>query len=690
MKPRLRNLIFILAALIIILTVSHCGNKGQTPVSDSVKAGTTDPWMGHRDTARYVGINTCKQCHSQIYESFLKTGMGQSFDTVSREKSAAKFEKHTVIYDKESNLYYHPFWDGNSYCIREFRLSGKDTVFLRTEKVNYIIGSGQHTNSHIFSTNGYLHQMPMTFYTQKGTWDLPPGFENGSNTRFSRKIGLECMSCHNAYPEFVEGSENKYSKVMHGIDCERCHGPGSIHVALKQTGVMVDTSKAVDYSIVNPGKLTVDRQFDVCMRCHLQGNAILKPGKTFFDFKPGMVLSDFMTVFMPRYQGGDNEFIMASHAARLKMSKCFIQSLKTADSSASGNLRPYKDGLTCVTCHNPHVSVKVTGKEVFNRACTNCHQPEGKNKTCSATAASRKAVEDNCVGCHMPRSGSIDIPHVSVHDHYIRKPQKKEDVGAVKKFIGIYAVNDNHPSALTRARGYVNYYEKFNPQNPALLDSALYYLKQSDRQEKEGYAVFNQDIFACRIQVLFLKREFSGIAKLTYEKGNAWVLENILKRKGSGNGDAWTAYRIGEAYSKLGKKEAAREFYSRAVKLEPFNLDFENKLGIALLDLNRKEESAGVFDFILKEDEKYASAFSNRGRIYFYDRNFAEAERCFKKALALDPDMLDAMKNEVDVLNETKQYEAAKTTLLKIIKRFPADKDAPMLLEKMKALNLIK
>jgi len=82
--------------------------------------------------------------------------------------------------------------------------------------------------------NGYLTQVPMTFYTQKGTWDLPPGFENGANSRFDRKIELECMSCHNGYPQMAEGSENKYDKVATGIDCERCHGPGEMHVKEKQ------------------------------------------------------------------------------------------------------------------------------------------------------------------------------------------------------------------------------------------------------------------------------------------------------------------------------------------------------------------------------------------------------------------------------------------------------------------------
>jgi hypothetical protein len=99
----------------------------------------------------------------------------------------------------------------------EYRLKGKDTIYKRQETVDYIVGSGQHTNSHIQSVNGYLNQMPMTFYTQKQKWDLPPGFEDGRNTRFMRKIGLECMSCHNNYPEFVIGSENKFTMLCQKV-----------------------------------------------------------------------------------------------------------------------------------------------------------------------------------------------------------------------------------------------------------------------------------------------------------------------------------------------------------------------------------------------------------------------------------------------------------------------------------------
>ena len=347
---------------------------------------------------------------------------------LQKTKSSAKFDEHSLVHDSIKNFYYKPFWDGDSLRLMEFRLDGKDTIHKRIETINFIVGSGQHTNSHMMNTNGYFNQVPATFYTQKGKWDLPPGFENGNSSRFSRIIGLECMTCHNGYPKFVLGSENKFTEVKTGIDCERCHGPGSYHVNQKQLGILVDTSNAIDYSIVNPAKLSIDLQFDICQRCHVQGNAVLNDGKSFFDFKPGMHLSDVMNVFMPVYKGHTNEHIMASHAERLKLSKCYLGTMQkvNAKNNPEKNLKPYKDALTCVTCHNPHVSVKVTSDEHFNLTCKNCHS-NSTETVCTEKIEIRKKQSDNCVSCHMPISGATDIPHVSVHDHLIQKQHRQEN-----------------------------------------------------------------------------------------------------------------------------------------------------------------------------------------------------------------------------------------------------------------------
>ena len=110
----------------------------------------------------------------------------------------------------------------------------------------------------------------------------------------------------------------------------------------------------------------------------MQGNAILKENKTFFDFKPGQKLSNYISVFLPKYTNSNTEFIMASHADRLKQSACFIKSYEKIQNK--NILKPYKEAMTCVTCHNPHVSVRETNANVFNDACLSCHNTKTENE----------------------------------------------------------------------------------------------------------------------------------------------------------------------------------------------------------------------------------------------------------------------------------------------------------------------
>lgn len=660
-------------------------------------------YLNHSDTAKYVGINTCKLCHQDIYNSYIKTGMGKSFDSATKTKSAGNF-KHSEIYDKVGDFYYKAFWEKDSLYFLEYRLKNKDTIHKRLEKVDFIVGSGQHTNSHIQSVNGYLNQMPMTFYTQKQLWDLPPGFENGHNTRFTRKIGLECMSCHNNYPDFVLGSENKFSSVPEGINCERCHGPGSIHVAERQTGKKIDTSKYIDYSIVNPSKLEINAQFDICQRCHLQGNTILKEGKSFYDFKPGMKLNDYMTVFLPKYKDSDDEFIMASHADRLKQSACFIQSLKkvktkSAISSASRNtLKPYKNALTCVTCHNPHISVKETNPNVFNDACNNCHfagteknkvredtkginderlQIKNNSTFGSTLICNKKGVNkaSNCVSCHMPKSGSIDIPHVTVHDHFIRKPITKKHKQALKEFIGLYAINEESPSQYVKAKAYLNQYEKFEPKL-YYLDSAAIYLKNKTESDIKA----NIHLL---VQLEFTKMNYLQVTNYVQKISDSYLLQTKLHTKSFSNEDAWTCYRIGESFYNIGNKERALIYLKKAVELAPLVLDFRNKLASVYASNGLLADAEKNYQFIISENPKHVSALTNLGYIKLVNGNSILCEALYYKAFSIDPDYEPLLLNLAGLYAFKKDFKQSKVYLLRILQKNPKNQQAQQALKQL-------
>lgn len=680
-----KKLILLFSSLLILLIAFQC----KEPVVNSEPKKTSKDtlvYLNHADTAKYVGINTCKLCHQSIYNSFIKTGMGKSFDVATKQKSLADFS-HPLIYDKFKDFNYAAFWKNDSLYFTEFRLKGKDTVFKRLEQVNYIIGSGQHTNSHLQQVNGYLNQMPMTFYTQKHKWDLPPGFEDGHNTRFTRKIGLECMSCHNSFPNYVLGSENKYNGIQEGINCERCHGPGSIHVAQRSSGSKVDTSKYIDYSIVNPAKLSIDKQFDICQRCHLQGNAVLKEGKSFFDFKPGMKLSDYLTVFLPKYKNADDEFIMASHADRLKQSQCFIKSYEVAStSSATGRLKPYKEALTCVTCHNPHVSVRETNKEVFNDACRNCHGSEKKSKLACNEKSVVKAMHSpnsqlstpNCVSCHMPSSGSTDIPHVTVHDHYIRKPMSQKEKNKIKTFIGLYAVNEKTPDDLTKARAYINQYDKFEPK-PEYLDSAQKYLKDKTKEDLQ------KNIHAL-LQLNFSRQNFGQILQYVNRLGEDELFK-ILNKQSYDNLFAWSAYHIAEAYLNSGDKAKSVKWFEKSINLAPFNMDFRNKLGSAYMNAGKIAEAEKTFEFMIKEQPKNVSAYTNLGFIKISQNKVTEAEQMYNTGIQLDPDYEPLLLNLAGLKAYKKDYKGAIEIVNQILKKNPNNEKAKMAFQQLRNLK---
>ena len=632
--------------LIACLTLIYCNR-------DTNFSTTESTYLNLQDSVQYMGMQTCRSCHEDVYNSFVETGMGRSFDVAKREKSDAVFDEHALVYDKHHDLYYLPYFKDSIFYIKEFRLENNDTVFQRIERINYIVGSGQHTNSHILDFNGYIFQAPITYYTQDGRWDMAPGFKEGKIDRFDRFLTSECITCHNHLPTLAEGSINKFSNMPTGIECERCHGPGEIHVKEKLAGHIVDTSTQIDYSIVNPIHLERDLQMDICQRCHLQGVAVLQNDKTFYDFKPGMKLSDIMNVFLPRYTNSHEKFIMASQADRLKMSSCFLET----------------EDLTCLTCHDPHHTVSSKTDKDFNAACEKCHQ-ENSSK-CSIGEVALSEENNNCIKCHMPPSGSIDIPHVRITDHFISKKtavRKEKEItddeqNEIAQFLGLKILTKEKATPLEMAKGYIALFDKY-VDHPTVLDSAQFYLKQSRLSKEEKLTTL--------IHYHFAKNEYNAI------------LDLVKNKKAYDFQDGWTAYRIGESFYKNNSFDNALQYYLRATEFLPYHLDFQEKKGSAQLALKQIQQAEKTFNFILKENPKRKKALCNLGFIQANYGNFRQAEEHYNAALALDPDYEQALINKTALLVMNGVEKEAEILIKRVLKINPDNLQAQQILARLK------
>ncbi len=68
-------------------------------------------FLNLNDSVEYMGMQVCKECHFEIYQSFLRTGMGLSFDSATRNKSMAVIGEDSILYDSFNNFYYKPYWE---------------------------------------------------------------------------------------------------------------------------------------------------------------------------------------------------------------------------------------------------------------------------------------------------------------------------------------------------------------------------------------------------------------------------------------------------------------------------------------------------------------------------------------------------------------------------------------------------
>lgn len=650
----------VLLLVIPFAVMMGCGGT-ETPSSSASQPASFGPeYAGWSDRAEYVGIDACQSCHAPQYNDFIRSQMGRSWRHAARSESDAEWDAVAPLYSEFDDMYYQPFARGEDLFVREYRMSGRDTTHVRIEQIDFIVGSGHHTNSHIYAENGYFYQIPVTWYAQDAKWGLAPKFQkSGNNYRFGRVITDECMACHNGQPEFVPGSENRFEEVPLGINCEKCHGPGSIHIEEKQAGIIVDITKEIDFSIVNPGKLTPERQMDVCQRCHMQGASVFEGGDTPLDWRPGQPLAAHQNVFWPRQPDSLTHFIMASHPDRLAQSACFLSTWEEGSTT---------EPMTCLTCHDPHKPIEET-RESVNATCQNCHS--GQQETASALMCTEPAVvagtnTASCASCHMPKSGSTDIPNIRITDHFIRVPDRlsPQEVEDQTRFIRMASFMDPDPHPRQRADGFLTYYEQFTDR-PGMLDSAAVYLQQA--QDVLDRAPGNVDeeerarMQASWIRLWHLADDHAAIRRLSQQSGF------------EAPGDAWSCYRIGEAFAAISDYSRAVRWYEQAVALGPEHLRFLDKLGVALTQAGSLQEASDVFDRVVAANPKFETGLNNRGFMHLLIGDVEAAEADFRAALELSPDLEQAQANLASILINTGRMEEARPIVEQLIDRHPGN-----------------
>jgi predicted CXXCH cytochrome family protein len=654
------------------------------PASASSSAG------GYADPA------LCAQCHAEIAKSFRSTGMGRSFYRLPADVPAADLTTSQPFYHTASDNYFLMIKRGGEYFQRRWRigLDGKETD-VDERRADYVLGSGNHSRTYLHLTSrNTLQQLPLGWYAEKGGyWGMNPGYDRPDFPGATRLAGYQCMFCHNAYPKIPGGHQEERAEAQYltplpvGIDCQRCHGPGQRHIAAAgKPGV---TREEIRAAIVNPKRLSPQREMEVCLQCHLETtilplpHSVQRQNRGPFSYVPGQPLVDFRLSF-DRASGPGDRLEVAHAGYRLLESQCYLKS--------QGRLR-------CTTCHDPHQAQQGEAAAAhYNGICLTCHQTALRQ----SIAAGAHTADSACVTCHMPKRRTDEAVHIVMTDHYIRRRQPATlDLLAEKdtssetpatayrgEVVAFYPAQlpatsenaldtavaqildrSNLKDGLPRLAGLI---EKYRPPAAAYYaDMAEGYLAAGDRAR--GMLYFEQAVQRAPASPDLLLRFANALVE-----SQQWVKAESLLRsvtaRAAGDPVAWGL--LGQALWMQDKNAEARSVLEKAVKLDGDLPDLHNYLGGLLVrggDLSGAEKE---FRAALRIEPGAAEWQANLANLLASRGDAREAGYRFELSIRLKPGYAGAHVGYARLLANSNRYEEAEKQAKAAVDADPGAPDA--------------
>lgn len=376
MNQRVSEYILILSAVVFGVLFLGVGSWGKSP--DSGRVSFAQRWNPRRvpPGVEFLGDKACAECHKKFIVPHAQTGMAMAMEAVADSKI---LNDHPQLALKVGPYSYEIKRNGkqSSYSVTD----GNETISL---PILFAFGQGKAGQTYVLQREGKFYESLMSFYDEPKGLDFTIGARRSVPQSLNQAVGrvlsdrevLECFSCHSTGA--VSGDKLQVDKMIPGIRCEGCHGPGGPHVAAVKAG---ETGAKL---IFNPARLSGDELTqEFCASCH-RGNE---------EF----ALLQSMEINNVRFQ-----------PYRIFHSKCYSDDRR----------------ISCTACHNPHEPLK-TDDAFYDTKCLACHGLKDKPQGQAAAPACPVANKD-CASCHMPK---VEVPaaHFKFTDHYIRvvKPGEK-------------------------------------------------------------------------------------------------------------------------------------------------------------------------------------------------------------------------------------------------------------------------
>jgi predicted CXXCH cytochrome family protein len=333
------------------------------------------------DDPTFVGSAACVSCHNNIYASHIKTAhyLDSRPATAEAIKGSFKSGKNRFVYNDRMQVIMEK---KNDHFFQTAQFNGNT---MESEAFAIVIGSGRKGQSYLYWDGDRLFQLPISYYVPLDRWVNSPGYPSNL-VYFNKGIHGQCMECHGTNAKIAEvdgrGTVFDSSSIIYGIDCERCHGPGSQHVAWHSAHPGELTGKY----IVNAKRLSRQQRLDACALCH---SGFREESQPSFSFRVGDTLDNYSTANYDTAATATLD-VHGNQYGLLTASKCFRQSQ-----------------MDCSSCHDPHANEN--GKmSVYSQRCLSCHNTASQHP-CSSPFVKQMNLTGNCIDCHMPALASQAI-----------------------------------------------------------------------------------------------------------------------------------------------------------------------------------------------------------------------------------------------------------------------------------------
>jgi len=369
--------------------------------------------------ATYVGSSSCKTCHTNEYNDWLKSDHFQAMKPATNSTVLGDFDNTTYVADGVSNTFFKK--DGKFYI----NTQGDDSKYHDYE-VLYTFGYFPLQQYLVAFPGGRMQATRVSWNSRDKKW-----FHQYAGQKIDSKDWLHwtgngqnwntmCAFCHSTnlqknYNDSTDTYHTTWSEI--NVSCENCHGPGSTHLDFVQSAAFKKGERIRNSGFIYARDTTPQIQLNSCAACHGRksdiAQEVMHTDEIMDDLIPQVISTEN---YFPDGQIRDEDYEYGS----------FTQS------------KMFNNGVQCTNCHNPHSGQL---RKDGNQLCLQCH----KGTYDSPTHHFHKmgTEESLCINCHMPVKTFMGIDHRRDHSFRVPRPDQSITYGTPNTCTSCHADKSN-------------------------------------------------------------------------------------------------------------------------------------------------------------------------------------------------------------------------------------------------------